>query len=277
MEFGTEEENFSWTGCCVTAFIYSCVVVEQRTKLTVHCVTAVPKRIDTAFRNWEYIPYSLMTRKALEKQDLRKEAMIISQSGAFQPAPLDESGEEAVEIGDWHGAALLAEELMRKHWESEREQRLIAHHRIVVTLISQQGWPVARKYDITIRRKAAADSTRDLATLDSVQLSLVIAEVGQAIQPLASNWSSSAVEPPSIAGTSHGSGAGKRSRASDEGGSRPAKLPRQTKCFRCEVTGHVQAICKATSTSAGRPCAGVVIKNRVPTLVNTTGSQFCFN
>jgi len=132
----------------------------------------------------------------------------MSQSDAFQPAPLDESGEEAVEIGEWHGAASLAEELMQKHWGDERAKRLAAHHRIVTNLISQQNWPVVRKYDICVRRKAASDSKHDLATLDSVHLSLVIAEVGQARQSLANSWPYSANETSAIAGTSHWSGAG---------------------------------------------------------------------
>jgi len=203
--------------------------------------------------------------------------MIISQSGAFQPAPLDESGEETVEIGEWHGAASLAERLMRTHWGEDRATRLQAHHQIVMNLLSQQNWSVARKYDIRVRKKAASDSRHDLATLDTVQLTIVIAEVGQARQSPSTNWPGSPIDSSSTTGTSHWIGSGKHPRTSDEGGSRPSKLPRQSKCFRCGASGHVQANCKATATSAGRPCADVIIKNRTPTLVNSEGLQFCFN
>ena len=100
-----------------------------------------------------------MTRRMLEKQDSQKEAMIMSRSGTFQPVPLDNAGEDAVEIGEWHGAAQLAEDLVWKHWGNQRADRLAVHHRCVATLISQQSWSVARRYDISARRKAAADTS----------------------------------------------------------------------------------------------------------------------
>ena len=200
----------------------------------------------------------------------------MSQSGAFQPAPLDGSAETALEMGDWHGAAHLAEELVQKHWGDDRGSRLKAHHRTVASLVSRHGWPVARKYDITIRRKAARDPAHDLATLDAVELTVVMSEVHIARSFPPSGWSSSAGNPPPAARPAWTSN-GKRPRAFDDGDGRSAKHPRQVKCFRCGSSGHPQAKCGATTTSAGVPCAGLVTKNGASTLVHSDGSHFCFN
>ena len=48
----------------------------------------------------------------------------MGQNGTFQPAPLDWSEEATVEIGDWHGASQLAEELVQTHWGDDRRTRL---------------------------------------------------------------------------------------------------------------------------------------------------------
>ena len=48
----------------------------------------------------------------LERQDVGKDAMVMSQSGTFQLAPLDGSEETTLKMGEWYGAAHLAEELV---------------------------------------------------------------------------------------------------------------------------------------------------------------------
>ena len=202
--------------------------------------------------------------------------MVMSQSGTFQPAPLDGSEETTLEMGEWHGAAHLAEELVQKHWGDERGNRLKAHHRTVANLVSRHGWAVARRYDISVRRKAAHDPKHDLATLDAVELTVVISEVNQAPPSLPSAWSIPGNGQFPASRTSWNSG-GKRPRTFDDGDSRPTKHPRQVKCFRCGSSGHPQAKCRATTTSAGIPCAGLVTRNGAPTLVHSNGSQFCFN
>ena len=83
---------------------------------TICWVAVVPKWVDRAFQNWEYVPYNLLTRQVLEKPDVGKDTLIIGQNGTFQLAPLGWSEEATVEIGDWHRASQLAEELVQTHW-----------------------------------------------------------------------------------------------------------------------------------------------------------------
>ena len=119
--------------------------VVVRIELTIYWVAAIPKRVDKAFRNWEYVPYNLLTRRALEKPDVGKDILIMGQNGTFQQAPLDGSEEAAVEMGDWLGASQLAEELVQTHWGDDQRTRLASHHRAVVALVSRHSWPVAQK------------------------------------------------------------------------------------------------------------------------------------
>ena len=212
-----------------------------------------------------------MTRKALNKLDNRKDAMIINPDGVLQPAPLDESGEEAVDIGNWHGSAQLAEELTLKFWGSDREGRLKEHHRIVHKLMSTNGWQVARRYDFTIRKKAVTDYRHDLSTLDSVELNMVISAIAQQRAALLSSG-------PGTVGGFSGSAGVKRSRPPDDEGFRPSKTQKQTRCFRCGAVGHGLADCNARTTTAGSPCANPVPKKGGhTTLTSSDGSEFCFN
>ena len=201
----------------------------------------------------------------------------MGQNGTFQQAPLDGLEEAAVEMGDWLGASQLAEGLVQTHWGDDRRTRLASHHRAVVALVSRHGWPVARKYDINVRRKASQDSTHDLATIDNLELAIVIAEVGQARVHTSAGWSPSFHDSHSTSWPTSGNGLGKRPRAFDDRDGRPAKIQRQVKCFRCGSSGHTQAKCRAATTTSGLSCASVVVRNGTPTLVSSDGSQFCFN
>ena len=152
--------------------------------------------------------------------------MIMNQSGILQSAPLDEPEETAIETGDWQGASLLADKLVWRRWGGERGDRLMHHHRTIANLVSRRGWPVARKYDVDVGRKAACDSY-DLATLDAVELTILISEVGHALHQTPFHWSPGSSEPRCSRSTSSRTGAGKLPRSFDGGDGRSTKLQRQ--------------------------------------------------
>ena len=92
--------------------------------LTTYRNVAVPKRIDKAFKSWEYVPQSLLTKRALEKQ------------GSCR---------------DWRLARYFTAP-RRAHPEAlgrRTRRRLIHHHHTAVNLVSRHSWPVARKYTST--------------------------------------------------------------------------------------------------------------------------------
>lgn len=204
--------------------------------------------------------------------------MVVTEGGLFRSAPLDSAGEETVEISEWLGATRVAETLAQRHWGKDRAGRLATHHQLVQNISSDYNWPTARKYDITMRRRAIADSTHDLATLDALQLSAAVAEFKQPKQPSAANWvAASTAGTPWTSSSLPFNNPGKRSRPTDDAATRPSKFPKTPKCFRCGTTGHNQGRCTATTTSSGRPCAAIVSKGKSSTLITQDGAQFCFN
>ena len=152
--------------------------------------------------------------------------MIMNQSGILQSAPLDEPEETAIETGDWQGALLLADKLVRRRWGGERGDRPMHHHRTVANLVSRHGWPVARKYDVDVGRKAARDSY-DPATLDAVELTIVISEVGHVLHQTSFHWSPGSSEPRCLGLTSSWTGAEEWPRSFDGGNGQPTKLQQQ--------------------------------------------------
>ena len=62
----------------------------------------------------------------------------MGQNGTFQPAPLDWSEEATVEIGVWHGASRLAEELVQTHWGDDWRMRL-ASDNLAPTVMTALG------------------------------------------------------------------------------------------------------------------------------------------
>ena len=150
----------------------------------------------------------------------------MNQSGILQSAPLDEPEETAIKTGDLQGALLLADKLVRRRWGGERGDRLMHHHRTVANLVSRHGWPVARKYDVDVGQKAACDSY-DLATLDAVELAIVISEVGHAIHQTPFHWSPGSSEPRCLGLISSRTGTGEWPRSFDGGNGQPTKLQQQ--------------------------------------------------
>lgn len=177
----------------------------------------------------------------------------MDQSDLLQHTSDELPGEEALELDEWYGASRFASDLVPKHWGDNRAIHLVVHHTAVADLISQYDWPVARKYDINVRRKSAADRSHELTTLDRAQLALVTGEVEPPGQPLTNNWSTSAEECSPVPNIPYWNEIKKRLRESNEGDTRPVKTPRRTKCSRCGTSGHNKAKCKSTVTSAGAP------------------------
>lgn len=174
-----------------------------------------------------------------------------------------------------NGRCFVARRRARPEALGRRTRRSFnAPYRAVANLVSRHSWPVTRKYDPNVRRKAAGDSSHDLATLDTVELTTMISEVGHALHQTSFHLSPEPNGPryPGLAPLRPR--AGERPRSFDGGGGRPTKLQRQaSKSFRCGLSGH----------SAERPPPRRVHlaqgrhQDGVPTLVSSEESHFCFN
>lgn len=233
----------------------------------------LPPKLDTVIANYQYLPYTALTRAARIKASRGEETVIITAAGLTSKG-IDRSGERNISVLDWMDAAKIHADRIRHHHGDSHADALLAHHANVLALAHRQGaeaesWPIAIAYDIHQREAAAAHPGHDLAPLDTRALQLVTNQVLVArLTALSSPQPSSS---------------GHLSKRASQGAPPSATAPwkrvrtQAPACFRCGEPGHLPKDCTASRTRAGKEPARIGTDNRHPNaLISAEGKQYCF-
>ncbi|KAJ7435635.1 hypothetical protein FB451DRAFT_1062411 [Mycena latifolia] len=130
-------------------------------------LTAIPPKVEEAFKNYRYVPYIALSLAARNKAANDEDNMVLSYTGTFTIKGLDRRGEKSINTVDWYAASAVAEERIRFHHGKERGDAFAAHHRIVMDLGRSHSWEIAMEYDVQQRYLAAQDPRHDLTGLDA--------------------------------------------------------------------------------------------------------------
>jgi hypothetical protein len=221
-------------------------------------VSAVPPKVEDAFKIFRYVPYSALTLASRIKAARGEEEMIFNAQGGLTVKSLDRRNEKSISAVDWHAAARAAEERIRFHHGDARASAFIAHHKLVMDLGRSHNWEVAMEYDIQQREVAALNPSHDLSSLDLAALTII------ATRPIVYHHN----PPPSSSP--------KRSTPPDSLPQTPRKRHR-AHCFRCGGPDHLPADCKADVTVSGKPTAKLAPSAKSKhALLAPNGKQFCF-
>ncbi|KAG1842902.1 hypothetical protein C8R48DRAFT_35382 [Suillus tomentosus] len=229
-----------------------------------HCIAAVPPKVEEAFKAYCYIPYTALTHAARSKAHLRGEdSSFVFTSDGLTAKGLDRSNELSISTVDWIAAAKTAEERTAHYWGADRESALVSHHLVVLDIGRTHGWLVAMHYDVQQRELAHANHEHNLAGLDVAALTIANNKVASA-----------ALQSP------HPTLSNKRSAPSDFPTSprKKSHTVNSSHCFRCGAPGHLPADCTADTTAAGKPVASLATGARSKhALAASNGKHFCFN
>lgn len=188
-----------------------------------------------------------------------EEDLIINAQGGLTVKHLDRRNEKLISTVDWHAAACAVEDRIRVHHGGARALAFTAHHKIVMDLGRSHNWEIAMDYDVQQREIVALNPSHDLSSLDVAALTLL------ATRPV-SQLIISPVSSPT-----------KRSLPSDSLAQSPKKRLR-SHCFRCGVSGHFPADCKADETTSGKPTAALAPSGKSKhAMLAPNGKQFCFS
>jgi hypothetical protein len=221
--------------------------------------TAIPPKVEEAFKNFRYVPYSSLTLAACIKAARGEEDIIFNAQGGLTVKNLDRRNEKLISVVDWHAAAHAAEEHLKFHHGEARAKAFAAHHKLVMDLGRSHNWDIAMDYDVQQREVASLNPSHDLSSLDVAALTII------ATRPVSLHVSNALASPV------------KRSLPS-EGLSQAPKKRQRSHCFRCGASGHFPADCKADQTMSGKPTATLAPNSRSKhTMLAPNRKQFCFN
>ena len=219
--------------------------------------SAIPPKVDEAFKNFRYVPYSSLTSAARTKAARGEKDIVFNAQGGLTIKALDRRNEKLISAVDWHAAAHAAEERICFYHGVIHAEAFIAHHKLVMDLGHSHSWEIAMEYDVQQREVVALNPSHDLGSLDMAMLTLV------ATRPVVHHVN--LVPSPT-----------KRSSPSDG----PAQTPRKRQCshcFRCGGSRHFPADCKSEQTVSGKPTATLVPNAKSKhAMLAPNGKQFCF-
>ncbi|KAF8998416.1 hypothetical protein BDQ17DRAFT_1428503 [Cyathus striatus] len=89
------------------------VEAAQQAAISLHADTRVSSRVDDAFLNWEYVPYTALTHSARVKSSKGEEEFIINGKGGLSAKTLERATEKDISLEDWLCASKIAVELER--------------------------------------------------------------------------------------------------------------------------------------------------------------------
>ena len=107
-------------------------VTLSRMLISVH--SAIPLKVDEAFKNFRYVPYSSLSLAARLKAARGEEDIVFNAQGGLTIRSLDRRNEKSISTVDWHAAARAAEERIRFHHGAGRAEAFAAHHKLVMDL-----------------------------------------------------------------------------------------------------------------------------------------------
>ncbi|KAG1719378.1 hypothetical protein EDB19DRAFT_1972723 [Suillus lakei] len=133
----------------------------------------IPLKVEEAFKNYCYVPYTALTHAARSKAFLHGEdsSFIFTQDGLTAKG-LDRANELSIMTVDWIAAAKAAEDRTLHYWGEARASALVSHHLIVLDIGRTHGWAVAMHYDVQQRELAHANHEHNLAGLDVAALTI---------------------------------------------------------------------------------------------------------
>ena len=137
------------------------------------CAAAIPPKVDDAFKNFRYVPYSSLSLAARVKAARGEEDFVFNSLRGLTVKSLDRRNEKLISTVDWHAAACAAEERIRFHHGDARATAFAAHHKLVMDLGRSHGWDIAMEYDVQQREVAALNPSHDLSSLDMAALTLI--------------------------------------------------------------------------------------------------------
>ena len=204
--------------------------------LQVHVsLSAIPPKVDDAFKNFRYVPYSSLTLASRIKAARREEDLVFNAQGGLTARSLDRRNEKSISTVDWHAAARAAEEWIRFHHGDIRADAFSIHHKLIMDLGRSHSWEIAMEYDIQQRDAVALNPSHDLGSLNLAALTLI------ATCPVTYS-----IAPPTSSP--------KRNLPSDSS-TQTSRKRQRAHCFRCGQPDHFPADCKAELTISGRPTA----------------------
>lgn len=225
--------------------------------------TAVPPKVEEAFRVGKYVPYTALSNSERAKAANGEETLVFS-SGGLVSKTLDRSTENTISILDWQAAARASEDRTRIH-HGARADALAAHHAIVLRLASMHSWEIAVAYDIRQRELFANHPRHDPSRLNNDVLTIITTRL------VASRGAQSRSLP-----YSGGQASPLKRGAPAESSTSPRKRFRSY-CFRCGKSGHLPGDCSERTTVTGRGCANVRAGAQGKhTLQAPGGKDFCF-
>lgn len=220
---------------------------------------AIPPKVEEAFKNFRYVPYSSLTLAARLRAARGEEDLVINAQGGFTVKTLDRRNEKFISTVDWYAAARAAEERIRFHHGNTRADAFATHHKLVMDLGRSHSWEIAMDYDVQQRELVALHPSHDLSSLDVAALTLI------ATKPVSHQSLSSHVHPSKRPPPTDGTG-------------QPSRKRQRSHCFRCGASGHLPGDCDAKQTLAGKPLAPLCTNSRTKhAMLAPGGKQFCFN
>ncbi|KAG0700377.1 hypothetical protein DFH29DRAFT_932261 [Suillus ampliporus] len=224
----------------------------------------IPPKVEEAFKNYRYVPYTALTHTARSKAFLRGEdsSFVFTQDGLTAKG-LDCANELSIMMVDWIAAAKAAEDRTLHYWGEARASALVSHHLVVLNIGHTHGWPVAMHYDVQQRELAHANHEHNLAGLNVAALTIANNKI-----PPAAPQSTPFISP------------SKRAAPSDFQTSphKKSHALASSHCFCCGSSGHLPADCTADTTAAEKPVASLATNARSKhTLATSNGKHYCFN
>ncbi|KAG2157805.1 uncharacterized protein EDB93DRAFT_1101113 [Suillus bovinus] len=100
----------------------------------------IPLKVEEAFKQYRYVPYTALTHAARSKAFLRGEdsAFIFTQDGLAAKG-LDRANELLIVTVDWIAAAKAAEDRTLHYWGEARASALVSHHLVVLDIGRTHG------------------------------------------------------------------------------------------------------------------------------------------
>ncbi|KAG2144461.1 hypothetical protein DEU56DRAFT_754133, partial [Suillus clintonianus] len=225
--------------------------------------TAVPPKVDEAFKAFKYVPYSTLTSSA-RWQAIRsgEEAFTISASGSLMAKGLDRRNERSITLSDWIGAADAAEDRTEHYHGVARAKALKAHHSVVLGLSRSHSWDVAVEYDIQQREMVAQHPQHDLSQLDDRALTIIATCIVARQPTISAPYSQPQLKRPSPTSSSQFQ--------------QPPKKKARLQCFQCGGADHLPGDCTAESTVTGHPTARIASSAKsAHALAAPGGKIFC--
>ena len=220
--------------------------------------SAILLKVEDAFKNFCYVPYSSLTLASCTKVAWGEEDLVPNALGGLTVKSLERRNEKAISIVDWHAAAHAAEERTWFHHGEACAEALSVHHRLVMDLGHTHSWDIAMDYDVQQRNAVALNPAHDLSSMDLTALTII------ATCPVVSTAGPPLLSP-------------KRGIPSDALAQPPCKR-QHSHCFCCGGPDHFPANCQAEVTATGKSIAKLAPTAKSKhAMLATNGKQFCFS